>query len=200
MTINTLITKSPALAGFFCCLLLLGGCQTTRPPETVTRLFWLAVGNNDVFAARQLASEDSRDWIGKAPPPPWKMETLKVGAVRIDGEQAAVETQVDYDRSKSAHTLHFDTFLVREHDAWKVDYRKTRDFMPLHPFTELLQNLQGLGETFGEQLQQQLPQIEEGIRSFGEQLNDQLKELQRELEKNFPPPPKRPSPPSGDAI
>lgn len=202
MTINTRLLKSPAIAGLFACILLLGGCQTTQRPEEVTRLFWLALGNNDVFAAQKLASENSRDWIGKAPPPPWKMETLKVGEARIDGEQAAVETQVDYDRVKSPQTLRFDTFLVREHDAWKVDYRKTRDFMPLHPFTELLQNLRGLGEAFGEQLQQTLPQIEEGIHSFGEELNEQLKEMQRELEKAFPPPspPKRPVPPPANPI
>lgn len=181
-------------------MLLLGGCQAAQRPEDVTRLFWLALGKNDVFGARQLASEGSRDWIGKAPPPRWKMETLKVGEARIDGEQAAVETQVDYNRANSIDALHFDTFLVLEHDAWKVDYRKTRDFMPLNPIIEMLQNLQGLGETFGEQLQQQLPQIEEGIHSFGEQLNDQLKELQRELENAFPPPPKRPAPPAGNPI
>lgn len=181
-------------------MLLLGGCQTDQPPETVARLFWLALSRNDLNTAKQLATADSREWVGKGPLPAWKIETLKVGEVRIDGDQAVVETQVEYDRPNNTRILHFDTFLLREDKTWKVDYRKTRSFMPLHPFTELLQNLQNLGESFGEQLQQQLPQIEEGIHSFGEELNDQLKELQRELEKAFPPPAQRQKPSPGDTI
>jgi hypothetical protein len=191
--------KSPVFAGLFCCVLLLSACQADSP-ETVTRLFWLALAGNHVNAARQLATDASRDLVGKVPQSAWKIDTLKTGEVRIDGAQAVVETEVEYDRPKPAHTLRFDTFLVREKNAWKVDYRKTRDYMLLHPFGELLQNLQNLGETFGEQLQKQLPQIEEGIQLFGEQLNEQLKQFERDLEKAFPPPPKRQNPSPGNTI
>jgi hypothetical protein len=160
----------------------------------------MALDGNHVDAARQLASEGTRGLVGKAPQPEWKIDTLKTGEVRIDGTQAAVETEVEYDRPEPVHTLRFDTFLVREDNTWKVDYRKTRDYMLLHPFGELLQNLQNLGETFGEQLQKQLPQIEEGIHSFGEQLNEQLKQFERDLEKAFPPPKKRQTSPDSRGI
>lgn len=187
--------------------MLLSGCQTDWPPETVTRLFWLALAGNDLNAARQFATPATRDLVGKGPQPAWKIETLKTGEVRIiNGTQAVVAAEVEYNRQEpeAARILHFDTYLVREQDAWKVDYRKTLDNLPLNPFDELIQNLQNLGETIGKQLEKQLPRIEEDMRSFGEQLNEQLnkqlEEFERELEKAFPPPEKRRNLPGPNAI
>lgn len=206
MTSNHRRYKSPAFAGLLCAgALLLSACQSERPPETVTRLFWLALAGNDLKAARQLVTQATRDLVGKEPPPAWKIETLETGEVRIiSGTQAVVTAEVEFNRKGSVRTRRFNTFLLREEGAWKVDYRKTLDHLPLNPFDELLQNLQNFGENIGKQLQQQLPHLEKGMRSFGEQLQEQLnqqfEEFERELEKAFPPQEKRRKLPTPDVI
>ncbi|MGR8934855.1 MAG: hypothetical protein ACU837_10775 [Gammaproteobacteria bacterium] len=185
--------------------MIFSACQTDWPPETVTRLFWLALAGNDVNAARQYATRATRDLVGNEPLSAWKIETLETGEVRvISGRQAVVAAEVEYDRNGAVRTLRFNTYLLREQDAWKVDYRKTLDNLASGPFDELMQDLQNFGENFGKQLQKQLPRIEKGIQSFGEQLQEQLnkqfEEFERELEKALPPSEKRPKSQEPNAI
>lgn len=197
-TNNCRIYQSPVYAGLFCALMILAGCANDHPPETVTRLFWQALVRNDLPAAKQFVSRDSQALVTQAPQPAWKIDTLKTGEIRINGEQATVATEVGLDRPVPAPALHFATHLVRENGLWKIDYRRTEAAMPQNPFGELLQNLQNLGETFGKQLEKQLPIFEKGIEKFGErlneQLNEQLEQFERDLDKAFPPPKKPQAP------
>jgi len=179
----------PVSAGLFCFLLLTGCHQTQqeKPPEQITLLFWSAMANNDLQAARQLATEDSQALLSKATGPQVEASPdLTIGEIRIQGSQATVATESLSSNQKPQQTLEFLTYLARENEQWKVDYPQTLHNMPGENIRKLTESLKKLGETFNKHLEEQVPLIEKEIDQFAGQLQQQIEQFNHDLEKSLP--------------
>jgi hypothetical protein len=162
---------------------LLAACQATveKTPDRVAAAFWQAVISGNLQAAQSHVTDDSQSSL--AADQGRKYAAVQVGAMTLDGDSATVVTLLTQNNKK----ISFNTVLLKQHDAWKVDYQQTRMNISMIPFQGIVNELQNIGESFGEQLQQQMPLIEKGLESFGDQLKRQLEDFNRSLEKSQPP-------------
>jgi len=169
--------KSPAyLAGLFCLLGLISGCQTPKTPEQVTAAFWASLIQADIETAKRYATQNSQHLITEKETR--ENATLDIGKIVIDGDRAAVETTMTED----GRTVSFNTALLQEDDLWKVDYQQTLINISAIPFNGIFKSLEEIGETLNKRLEQQMPLFEKQIESFGEELKKQLDEFGRYLE------------------
>ncbi len=167
-------------------LVLLAACQTTKDttPDTVTTAFWQAVISGNLQAAQGHVTKDSQSLL--AADQGRKYSSVQIGAMTLDGDSATVVTQLSQNDKK----ISFNTALLKENDVWKVDYQQTRMNISIVPFQGIVNELQNIGETFGEQLQQQVPLLEKSLENFGDELKRQLEDFNRALEKSTPTPKK----------
>lgn len=185
MTIKSsrLAFKSPvAIAGLFC-ILLISGCQTGKSPEEVTALFWQTLAQGKIDNAKKHVTQESQHLVNLQ-----DIDThssIKTGVAVVEETAAKVETTI----TRNKRQVTFDTVLLKENDAWKVDYLQTQMNISMIPFGEVVKSLQNLGDTFAKQLEQQLPQIQKEMESLGNQLKNEIDELGRSLNK-----PKIPNP------
>jgi hypothetical protein len=167
--------RGPAnVAGLFTLVLLLAGCEPPKTPEEVTHAFWLALSHNQIELAQKLATVDSRRLIYPAD----DEVDVETGQITINGDHAAVATTLDRDGELST----FNTILAKESGEWRVDYRQTLANISAMPFNGIFNSLNRLGETFRDQLQQQMPLFEKQLELFGDELQQQLDEFGRYLE------------------
>jgi hypothetical protein len=184
-------TKSLAgLAGLFSLLLMLSGCQTVLTPEQVTLAFWEAMAQGNLDSARKHATQETQHLVTKQQ----NLEgaSLKIGEVVIDGPNATVSTIMTLKKPESNKDLSFNTVLLKENDLWKVDYQQTLNNLSILPFGELFKSLRAIGDAINKELEQQIPLLDQQIKSFGEELIWQLDEFRRNLEKSIPPEKQKP--------
>ncbi|SNX59051.1 protein of unknown function [Nitrosomonas ureae] len=165
--------------------LIFSGCQTILSPEQTTTTFWKAMANGDLESARKYATRETQDHVVK-------QENImgasleKTGMIVIDGSNAKVATVIALKNSVSNKILSFDTVLLKENDAWKVDYRQTLNNLSIMPFGEVINSLRAIGDVVNKKLEQQVPFFENQIRSFSDELIRQLDEFRHQLEKANP--------------
>lgn len=178
--------KSPArLAGLFCLLCFLTACQSAKTPEQVTTEFWQAIAQADIDTAKELTSPETRELVRIEP----KLEksSLQIGQIIINGFNATVATTLTLNTTDNNPALSFDTVLIKQNDQWQIDYQKTLGNIANQPFSGIIKSLQDIGDTLNQKLQEQIPLIEQEIKSFGEQLQQQLDEFGRQLQNPKPP-------------
>ncbi|WP_242447355.1 hypothetical protein [Nitrosomonas supralitoralis] len=112
--------------------------------------------------------------------------SLETGVIVIDGLTAKVATFITLKNPESNNLLSFDTVLLKENDLWKVDYRQTLNNLSVQPFGEVINSLRAIGDVINKKLEQQMPLIENQIKSFSNQLIRQLDEFRHQLEKTNP--------------
>ncbi len=173
------------LAGLFCLLLFITACQTAKTPEQVTTAFWQAIAQADLDTAKKLASPETQQLVRNEP----KLEnsTLQIGQIIINGVNATVATTLKLSPAENNRALSFDTVLLKQNDQWRIDYQQTLHNLANQPFSGIIKSLEAIGDTLNQQLQQQIPLIEQEIESFGKELQQQLDEFGRQLEKPKPP-------------
>lgn len=165
--------------------LIFSGCQTILSPEQTTTTFWKAMANGDLESARKYATRETQDHVVK-------QENImgasleKTGMIVIDGSNAKVATVIALKNSVSNKILSFDTVLLKENDAWKVDYRQTLNNLSIMPFGEVINSLRAISDVVNKKLEQQVPFFENQIRSFSDELIRQLDEFRHQLEKANP--------------
>ena len=145
------------------------------------------MANNDLPAARQLATEDSRALLSKATGPQLEASPdLTIGEIKIQGPRATVLTESVLSDQEPRQNMEFLTYLARENEQWKVDYPKTLHNMPGENIRKLTESLKKLGETFNRHLEEQIPLIEKEIDLFAEQLQQQIEQFNHDLERSLP--------------
>ena len=197
MTIRLLLSKAKSpvrFAGLFC-VLLLSACQAGKSPEEVTSSFWQALAQGQIENARKHVTQESQHLVNLQ-----DIDThssIKTGVAVVEETTARIETTIN--RNKRQVT--FDTVLLKEEDAWKVDYLQTQMNISMIPFGDVVKSLQNLGDTFAKQLEQQLPIIQKEMESLGNQLKNEIDELGRTIKKpvtpKIPSQPNKPKPPLG---
>lgn len=162
------------MAGLLVLLILTAGCKPPKAPEEVTAAFWTALGHNQIELAQGLATSDSRRLIYPAD----DQADVETGRIVINGDHAAVATTLDRNGERST----FNTELAKEGGEWRVDYRQTLANLSSAPFSGIFNSLNRLGETFQDQMQEQMPLFEKQLELFGEELQQQLDEFGRYLQ------------------
>lgn len=176
--------KSPVKAGLFF-MLVMAACQVPKTPDEITLKFWQAMAANDLASAEQYVSKGSRPLLQSAEHQ-FQDARFAIGQIVIDAGQARVETEA---RKPDGTLTTFTTFLVKEEQKWRIDYRRTRYSLSENVFNGLFDSLNNIGENLNKQLEQQMPRFEKEMELFGQEMKKQLDKLGEELEKSFPPPP-----------
>jgi hypothetical protein len=165
------------LAGLFCIMLLFPGCQTGKSPEDVATQFWQFLAQGQLENARKHTTENTQHLVNLQDID--SQSKIDMGESVIEDEGATVETTI----SRNKKRVTFNTVMLKEKDAWKVDYLQTQLNISMLPFGEVIKGLQNLGGAFAKQLEQQLPQIQKEMESLGNELKKQVDELGRSLGK-----------------
>lgn len=172
------------LAGILSLLLILSGCQTLLTPEQATTTFWKAMANGDLASAKKYTTLETQYLVTKQEN--IMGASLETGVIVIDGLTAKVATVITLKNPESNKLLSFDTVLLKENDAWKVDYRQTLSNLSIVPFGEVINSLRAIGDVINKKMEEQIPFFENQIRSFSDQLIRQLDEFRHQLEKTNP--------------
>jgi hypothetical protein len=146
--------------------LLLTACSKPQTPQEVAQTFWQGVISGDartVVRYSTLTDEQQfdayeRDWNGMIPS--W-------GKVIIENDEAQIHTQMSRPDAASGQMLYFITYLVRDGEDWKVDYRATGKAVGASgAVADLVNSISDMGRQLSEKLEQ-----------AGEDLNAQMESL-----------------------
>jgi len=171
-------------------VLLTGACAQNLSPQEVAAKFWEAIKANDPTAVkRYVTAADALEIESLDEVLPISKTELK--RIVIDGNEASIDTTVTI-AGDNPLDFPLKTHLVREGEAWKVDYSKTISAVAnagklaaviekVHEFGDVLQ--QGIEQSV-EELEQTLPQIEQELSRIEAQIKQHVPELRRKLE-NF---------------
>jgi len=174
-------------------LVLSVGCTTVETPEDVARKFWEAVARQDKASARRYVTEAGRAGIDLSRGR-WRDAVVTFGEIRIEGDDAGIETRIVLPEQKGAPPIQLQTVLRRENGQWKVDYEKTMESLAArNPFTDLVKELKRFSEQMSgnldralSDLEKNLPEIEKELKglgdSVGKALQEAIPELQKEIE------------------
>lgn len=180
--------KAPTAGLCLAVALLTVGCQERLGPQQVAERFWSAVTARDAAAARALVTEASRDAValdGEVLP----VGDVELGRIVIDGDTARIDTAATVLGDEPLR-VPLVTYLQREGERWRVDYRRTVDFLSndsdigraIAKLRELNSRLaEGLDQSMAE-LEQRLPELEREARRFKEELAEKLPAMRTELE------------------
>lgn len=154
----------------FCFTLLLSGCFGPKTPQEVAKAFWLAVVHNNADVAAKYSTLNkpeefdgfSMKWDGYQPS--W-------GKVIIDGDQASIVTEFTGPDGSETNHRKCTTYLVRQNDVWKVDYKMTGNDLHGGALGVLFGKLSQLGNDLSKQ-----------INSSVAELNVEMDRLSRKLE------------------
>lgn len=183
------LRKSPArLAGLFCILVFLPGCQTGKSPEEVTSLFWRALAQGQIENAKKHVTESSQHLVNLQDIE--KQSAIEVGEAVVNEEDASVPTTI----MRHKKSITFNTVLLLEKDVWKVDYLQTQMNISMLPLGDVFKSLQNLGGAFARQLEEKLPIIQKEMESLGDELKKQIDEFGRSIEKPQGQSPQNPHP------
>lgn len=153
--------------------LYLTACGKPDTPQEVAREFWKSVieGNvSGVVKYSTLGSDEgydafSYDWQGMIPS--W-------GKVIIEEQEARVYTHISKPDAATSEMLNFVTYLVKQDDAWKVDYEKTEKVvLASSVVSEFVNRISSMGS----EITQQFEEASKRVTAELESLNDQLVEL-----------------------
>ena len=161
----------------------LTGCQSEKTPLETTKVFWSAIAENKLDIAKEYCSSQSQQ-LPSTEKAKQKNIGFDYGKIVIDGTRASVETEIISSADKKTP---FTTFLINENKSWKVDcQRSTIAFNGNQVFKHFFDELSNLGKGLSKQLEEQLPILEKEIESFGQELKQQLDNVEKELKKSFP--------------
>ncbi len=181
----------------------LSACSPPADPRQVATEFWQAQQRGDADRVHRLVRESDTAKLdsGLTVLP---IRAFELGGLRLDGDRAELDTRVTL---AGDDALHVDvvTVLIREHDAWRVDYADTvRDITTDSPLAKLITRVQELTTRFGagvnqslEELKRALPKLESELSTIEKDIRGQVPELRRRLDELLRDLPKaRPTPPA----
>lgn len=185
------LRKSPAITGLFLWLLALSltGCASFKTPDQVTGSFWRAMADQEADTARMYVTAESRKLLDQ-PDLRFKGAGVALGEIRIKGEEATVETLLQFPQDKTRPAISLNTILKKESGLWKVDYAKTlEDLEERGPLGKVVEELKTLSEELSKslggamsELQKEVPRIQQEAESMAEKFRKHLEQFSRELE------------------
>lgn len=181
----------------------LSACSPPADPRQVATEFWQAQLHGDADRTRHLVRESDAAKLdsGLTVLP---IRAFELGRLRLDGDRAELDTRVTL---AGDDALHVDvvTLLIREQDAWRVNYPDTvRDITTDSRLGKLITRVQELATRLGagvnqslEELKRALPKLESELSTIEKDIRGQVPELRRRLDELLRDLPQaRPTPPA----
>lgn len=141
-------------------------------PRVAAQTFWQALADDDLAAARGVATDDAGsdlDALAREHP----VREVRCGEILRNESNALVETTVVSEEGEPEITFH--THLRSEDGAWRVDVRSTRRALTRAALAtsveRLRESVRGGAEALAEQ-------IERGALEFSEALREAIEDLQ----------------------
>jgi tetratricopeptide (TPR) repeat protein len=152
---------------------LLVGCGgAADDARDVAQSFWEASRDGDVERARSYVSESSAAKINEQDDESGVGE-VAIGEARIEEGVALVETTISGMDEDMPMGVEFETVLVREEGAWKVDLdRTTGNMMKSMLGVSLNAVAEEMGKALGEAMGQMVEGMQEGFESMADSLAD----------------------------
>lgn len=97
--------------------------QNVMAPQDVAREFWSAMISTNIPKAKTFAKSDTRDHVNVGDDT--EIEKINIQPSKRENGQTVVPTIMTGIKDGRQKTLSFNTVLVEEAGAWKVDFDKT---------------------------------------------------------------------------
>ena len=188
------IRTNLAPAGLFLWLLILSlsGCTSFKTPDEVAGAFWQAMADQNVDSARTFVVAESRGRLMQ-PDERVKGAAATLGEIRIKGDDARVDTLLQFPKDANRPSISVYTFLRKERDLWKVDYAKTMESLEKSgTLGRVMEDLKALSEDLSKslggsmsELQKNLPRYQKQAESLAEKFRKQLEDLSKALEEEL---------------
>jgi hypothetical protein len=154
-------------------------CGVPAPsPRQVTERFWEALRTGDLAAAKACASAPSARLVD-AMAEGRQIEEVLLGETLQSESSAIVRTSLVTSMAEEQLRTTFDTHLVRESEAWRVDVQATQREMTTAIFAA---SMRQIGEALGQGVQEFSEALEEGAAELSRAIREALEELEEELE------------------
>lgn len=190
-------------------LFICGGllsCQSSMTPLQVSEKFWEGIEKKNISLITIYSIPDSGYSADNTKQLP-DVSAITFGRIIIDADTAEIETRVIITSDEKTIEIPLKTYLKREDDIWRVNYKQTTLLLKTNEgMIELLGDVQELTEDLAEEIEksvedfkeQAMPEIESKLEQAEEALRDKIPEfknmldelldgLMRSLEKAMPP-------------
>lgn len=167
---------------------LLVSCATPPGPQETATQFWHALIAGESDALRALVRDADKDHLdgGRTVLP---VRGFSLGRMVVEGQRADIETRLDIG-GDTPMNLDITTVLLREGDAWRVDYAASvREISRDSELAKMLEQLQQLASRAGtglnrslEELKNALPRLEDELSNIEKDVRARLPELRKRLE------------------
>lgn len=196
---------------FMCSGLL--SCQSSMTPLQASEKFWSGIKKRNISLITIYSLSDSGYSAEELKQLP-EVAAIAFGRIIIDGNTAEIETQVTIKSDEKNIDVSLKTYLEREDNAWKVNYKQA--VLPLKTnqgMIELFDDVQEITEELAEEIEEsvedlkektlpeiesQLEQAEESLRDkipeFKNMLDELLEGIKRSIEEAIPPNPNEEEP------
>lgn len=164
----------------FLLLLFAGGCDAAPgSAESVARDFWAAMMDGDKAAAQRHATQNSIAELELEPAQAGERRAVEFGsAEEVNGQVSIPTTLITRREGAPEERVPLHTILVREAEAWKVDWNQTLASM--------------LGGMMGEMMRT----MTEAMKGAAEEMGKSFEQMGKSFEEAMQaPPPAAPSPP-----
>lgn len=165
-----LITLVPLMFTLTACM------QQADNPRDVASQYWQAMQAGDSESARKLVSRTSQaDFDSYLAIP--DAEKTPIGEINLGTEQTTVVTILHPKGASPEDFSTFDTVLVLEDGAWKIDVTRTAVPRPAPSDREL----EALGDQLSESMEENIESMEEAMKEGMQMLNEALREGSRDM-------------------
>jgi hypothetical protein len=157
--------------------LVLAACMhQPDDPRKVAEQYWRSMQQGDTAAARTLVSSTSQQNFDRYLALPAD-QRLPIGAFELGTVQSAIVTVIYADPNAKDNQDTFDTVMVLEDGAWKVD--ATQTVVPRPPPSD--RELNELADELSESMQENMDSMEDAMTEGLQMLNEALREGSRDL-------------------
>ena len=172
---------------FFIPLLFLCGallsCQSSKTPLQVSEHFWLGVKTKNVALVKKyslVASIDKSEELDQFD----NITAVIFGRRIIDGNLAEVETNVTMTSNEKIRTITLNTYLEKNNDVWKVNYRKTAFQLAVkQDMAKAFDEFQEMSEEIAAEIKESVDEIKEKIVP---EVKSKIEQVEKELLEKLP--------------
>jgi len=179
--LNSRFALPSLLLTIFLCLT---ACGTPDTPQIVTEKFWRSISTQNFGKAEKLS-------LNNFLTPDLKnldISDFKIDSIRIKNNQAKINTLIWLNEPGQAKEIQLITHLLQQDEQWFVDTVKTTDSRLPGALHNLFNSLEEVKDGFieslknsAEDVEDQIPEIENDLQSLGNELINEFDEILNEI-------------------
>jgi hypothetical protein len=141
----------------------MSSCSSPKTPLEVSEHFWLGIQTENRALVKKYSLLDSID-ESETKESFERVTATTFGKIMMEGDFAEVETKVTVVFDDKNTELTLNTYLEKNNDDWKVNYRKTvRQLAMKQNMAEVLGSIQEMTEEITRQIEETVEEVQEKI-------------------------------------